>query len=115
MCIRDRSQHPNAVPASCLGSGIMSESSVGDEPDGRIYPLADAGQRLGWANDDGEAFGAISEWFNETGAYAVHVQRDGDRWQANWHRFIEPEVEAEKFIELARLLGSFLDHSRAVQ
>jgi hypothetical protein len=75
--------------------------------------LADAGQRLQWANDDGRAFGELSKWFGKTGAYAVHVQREGDRWQASWHRFIAPGVEAEKFTELARLLGSFLDHTRA--
>jgi len=78
-----------------------------------IYPFADAGQRVAWADKDGEAFGELSKWFNEAGAYAVHVQRDGNRWQATWHRFIEADVEAEKFKELARLLGSFLDHSRA--
>jgi hypothetical protein len=78
-----------------------------------IYPFADAGQRVDWAHKDGEAFGELSKWFNEAGAYAVHVQRDGNRWQATWHRFIEADVEAEKFKELARLLGSFLDHQRA--
>lgn len=83
---------------------------VGDEP---IYPFADAGQRVEWADKDGETFAALSKWFNDAGAYAVYVERDGDRWQATWHRFIEPDVEAEKFKELARLLGSFLDHSRA--
>ncbi len=75
--------------------------------------LADAWQRLEWANSDGESFSAISKWFGEAGAYAVHVESDGNRWQARWHRFIEPEIEAEKFAELSRLLGSFLDHSRA--
>ncbi len=86
----------------------MSESTpVGDDL------LADAGLRLGWANDDGQAFNALSKWFRDTGAYAVHVQREGNRWEATWHRFIEPSVEAEKFAELAKHLGSFLDHTRA--
>jgi hypothetical protein len=91
----------------------MSEAEpVGDEGDA-VRPLFDAGQRLDWANDDGEQFSAISKWFNETGAYALLVHRQGDEWEAYWHRFISAEVEAEKFTELARLLGSFLDHSRA--
>jgi hypothetical protein len=92
---------------------IVSESTpVGEELDGG-HPLAEAGQRLRWANGDGEAFSALSKWFKETDAYAVRVQRDGHRYEASWYRDIEPDVEAEKFIELARLLGSFLDHSRA--
>jgi hypothetical protein len=83
---------------------------VGDEA---IYPFTDAGQRVDWSDKDGEAFGELSQWFNETGAYALHVQRDGNRWHATWHRFIEADIETEKFTELARLLGSFLDHHRA--
>lgn len=82
----------------------------GNEP---IYPFDDARQRIDWADKDGEAFSELSKWFNDTGAYAVHIQRHGDRWEATWHRFIKPEIEAEKFMELARLLGSFLDHQRA--
>jgi hypothetical protein len=84
--------------------------STGDEP---IFPFADAGQRVDWADKDGEAFGELSKWFNDTGAYALYVQRDGDRWEATWHRHIDADVEAKKFVELARLLGSFLDHCRA--
>jgi len=83
---------------------------AGQEP---IYPFVDAWQRVEWADKDGEAFAELSKWFNDTGAYALFVERYGDRWQAAWHRHIEAEVEAEKFVELARLLGSFLDHSRA--
>ena len=88
---------------------VVSEP-IGDEV---IYPLHDAGERLDWANDDGEAFDALSRWFNESRAYALFIQREGDHWEARWHSFIEPEIEVEKFRELARLLGSFLDHSRA--
>lgn len=84
--------------------------AAGNEP---IYPFDDARQRIDWADKDGEAFSELSKWFNDTGAYAVHIQRHGDRWEATWHRFIEADVEAEKFMELARLLGSFLDHMRA--
>ncbi len=76
-------------------------------------PLADANLRVRWANDDGQAFSDLSEWFKDTGAYAVHVQHQGDRWEATWHRFIEPSVEAEKFTQLARRLGSYLDNIRA--
>jgi hypothetical protein len=77
-------------------------------------PLADARLRLRWANDDGQAFGELSNGLASPGAYAVHVQRKGDWWQATWHRFIDPRVEAETFAELTRRLGSFLDHTRAV-
>ena len=90
----------------------MSEST----PEGnelRDDPLADTWLRLRWANNDGQAFSDLGKWFAETSAYAVRVQREGDRWQATWHRFIEPSVEAEKFAELAKHLGSFLDHTRA--
>jgi hypothetical protein len=91
----------------------MSDKStaVGDEV--QIDYLADTWQRVKWANRDGTEFSAISKWFAEEGAYAVHVQREGDRWQASWHRFIDADTEAEKFDELSRLLGSFLDHGRA--
>jgi hypothetical protein len=85
---------------------------IGDE-DGLIYPLMDAGQRIDWANEDGKAFDALSRWFNKTHAYSLLVYRNGDRWEVRWQTNIAPEVEAEKFAELARLLGSFLDHSRA--
>lgn len=77
-------------------------------------PFADARLRLRWANDDGQAFSELSKGFAESGAYAVHVQREDDCWQATWHRFIDPEVEAEAFAELTRRLGSFLDHTRAM-
>jgi hypothetical protein len=59
------------------------------------------------------AFSDLSMGLRDTGAYAVYVQREGDRWQATWHRFIEPATETETFDELARRLGSFLDHTRA--
>jgi hypothetical protein len=75
--------------------------------------LADAWLRLKWANRVGQEFSETAKWFNEVGAYAVHVQRQGDRWLASWHRFIDPDEEAAKFEDLARLLGSFLDHGRA--
>jgi len=88
----------------------LQSTSKGEEP---IIPLQDAGQRIEWADRDGEAFSDLSKWFNDTGAYAVLVQRNGDRWQATWHRHIDADLEAEKFTELARLLGSFLDHTRA--
>jgi len=79
----------------------------------RFDPFADAGQRLRWANEDGEAFSELSKGLCDTGAYAVHIQREGDRWQASWHRFIESATEAETFDVLTRRLGSFLDHTRA--
>ena len=86
--------------------------TVGDELD-RVRPLFDAGQRLDWADRDGAEFSALSKWFNETRAYSLLVHRDGDSWEAYWHRHIPAQVEAEKFTELAQRLGSFLDHSRA--
>lgn len=88
----------------------MSEPAVGDE---LIYPLLDAGQRLDWANSDGNAFDTLSKWFNKTRAYSLLVYRNGDNWECRWHVHITRELEAERLSELARLLGSFLDHSRA--
>ena len=77
--------------------------------------LADVWQRLAWANRDGEAFSDGCKWFRENGSYAIHVQSLAEhRWEARFHRFISDEDESELFVELSRLLGSFLDHSRAV-
>jgi len=80
---------------------VSEVEPIGDE-DGLIYPLLDAGQRIGWANEDGKAFDALSKWFNKTHAYSLLVYRQGDRWEVRWHTNIAPEVEAEKFTELAR-------------
>lgn len=99
-----------------MGSGILSEStSVGDEPgnDGVPDYLADAGQRLEWANGDGQTFQRVSEWLIKTGAYAIWVEFKGDRWQATFRRIVEPSVERQKLSELSLALGSFLEHSRA--
>ena len=77
--------------------------------------LADVWQRLAWANRDGEAFSDGCKWFRENGSYAIHAQSLAEhRWEARFHRFISDEDESELFVELSRLLGSFLDHSRAV-
>ncbi len=77
-------------------------------------PLADVGHRLRWANSDGKAANDLSNWFVETGAYAIWVEHEGDRWQATFRRLCDPTVEAEQLDNLARHLGSFLDHGRAV-
>jgi hypothetical protein len=94
----------------------MSESTpVGNEPDGdgTIDYLADAGQRLEWANGDGQTFQAVSEWLIGTRAYAIWVEFEGNRWQATFRRIIDPAIEQEKLKDLALALGSFLEHSRA--
>jgi hypothetical protein len=41
------------------------------------------------------------------------VQHDGPHWEASFRRLIDPALEAEQLGELARALGSFLDHARA--
>jgi hypothetical protein len=94
----------------------VSESTpVGDELDGTggTDYLADVWQRLDWANADGQTFARLSKWFDETGAHGIWVEHDGDRWQATFRRLGDPAVEQEKLTELARVLGSFLEHSRA--
>ena len=75
--------------------------------------LADAWQRFEWANSDGEAFANRSKQLARPDAYSIWSQREGDRWEATFHRFIEPTAEAKIVAELARSLGSFLDHARA--
>jgi hypothetical protein len=90
---------------------VSESTSVGDELHGD--PFRDAWQRLQWANRDGQSFADRSKWFAKMEAYAVEVERQGNRWEATWRSLIEPEVEAKKFNELARRFGSFLDHTRA--
>jgi hypothetical protein len=76
-------------------------------------PFAYVNVRIRWANSDGKAANELSEWFVNTGAYAIWVEHDGDRWRATFRRLCDPTVEKEKLDDLARHLGSFLDHSRA--
>ncbi|HXN36416.1 MAG TPA: hypothetical protein VN892_00095 [Solirubrobacteraceae bacterium] len=90
----------------------MAESTpIGDEP--VLGSLRDAWQRLEWANSDGEAFARVGKGLVETGAYAVWVEHDGDRWQATFRRLCDPAIEEEALDELARRLGAFLEHNRA--
>lgn len=100
----------------CPEPGIVSESTPEEHApgDGQQSPyLADARQRLDWADRDGEAFDGASRWFAQPEAYAIRTQRNGERWESTFHRWITVELEAEKLTELARILGSFLDHVRA--
>jgi hypothetical protein len=94
---------------------MLESTPVGDELHGEGRPdyLADAWQRLEWANGDGQTFSDLGKWFMEASAYAIWVEHEGDRWQATFRRLCDPAVEQEKLTELARALGSFLDHSRA--
>jgi hypothetical protein len=95
---------------------MMSERTLaGRGLDGGRNPdyLADAWQRLEWANSNGQAFDDLSQWFMDVGAYAIWVEHEGDRWQATFRRLCEPSIEQEKRTALALALGSFLDHSRA--
>jgi hypothetical protein len=75
--------------------------------------LADAWTRLRWGNRDAAEFHAICRSFEESDAYAVQVDRDGEIWTATWRKLIDPDEEGANFDELARLVGSFLDHGRA--
>lgn len=83
------------------------------EDDPQSPHLADARQRLSWAEDDCEAFHAASLWFASSEAYAVRTRSRGERWESRFHRWITPEFEADRLLELARVLGSFLHHVRA--
>src|SRR5437764_831154 len=80
---------------------------------GAIDHLADAWQRIEWADRDGEAFARIARGIMEAGAYRIWTQRNGDRWETHFHRVIDPRKEAETMTELARLFGSYLEHLRA--
>ena len=93
----------------------MTGPATGDIPDSNGAPdyLADAWQRLEWANSDGEAFTNLSAELGRPEAYSIWSERNGDRWEATFHRLIEPAAEAKLLVELARSLGSFLDHARA--
>jgi hypothetical protein len=75
--------------------------------------LADAWKRLEWANGDGETLQRRTRDFRDLDPYGIWIERDGRRWKAQHRRLIEPADEAIWFEEFARLLGSFLDHSRA--
>jgi len=94
----------------------MSEfTPVGDELNGEPIPdyFADVGRRLEWANGDGQAFNDLSKSLRDTGAYGIWVEFEGDRWKATFRRLCDPAVEEEALTELAHVLGSFLEHSRA--
>lgn len=92
----------------------MSEPTPIGDVLGNLPPaLAEAWQRLEWADSDGEAIEKIGKGFGEPGTYGVRTEFNGDRWQASFHRLIEPADERAIFAELSRALGSFLDHSRA--
>ncbi len=75
--------------------------------------LADCWQRFEWANEDGEALAALSRSFAESNPYGIWIETQGREGTATFRRFIDPAAEAEVFQGMSRLVGSFLDHSRA--
>jgi hypothetical protein len=74
--------------------------------------LADAWQRVEWADREGEAFQAASEAMIRSGVHATRVTWKDAHWEAAYHVF-DPVAETLHLTELARSLGSFLDHARA--
>ncbi len=76
-------------------------------------PLADAWQRIDWANDAGQAFRDRAVAFFATDPYKLWAEWNGDQWQVVFHSRTNPTAEHEALTELAGLLGSFLDHARA--
>lgn len=75
--------------------------------------LADAWQRVDWANRDGETFRDVCATLVDSAAFEISARFTGDRWEAVFDPCIDSTVQAERVSELARLLGSFLDHARA--
>ncbi len=51
--------------------------------------------------------------FFQTDPYKLWAEWNGDQWEVRFHSRADPEAEAAALTELARLLGSFLDHARA--
>lgn len=75
-------------------------------------PLADASQRVDWADSEGESFGTTTKEMIRSGVHAMHVEWDDAQWEATYHVF-DPAAEAIHLTELARALGSFLGHACA--
>lgn len=94
---------------------MAQPAGIGGVPDGDAITdhLGDAWRRFEWANSEGEAFSNLSKQLARPEAYSIWSERDGDHWEASFHRLIEPAAEAQLLAELARSLGSFLDHARA--
>jgi len=78
-----------------------------------VNHLADTWQRFAWANDARQVFGELSGRLGQPGTDTIRTEHAGDRWEARFHRMIDPTDEAAIFDELARALGAFLDHTRA--
>lgn len=77
------------------------------------HPLTEAWLRVDWADMHGHRFRDRSVEFFNTEPYKLWAEWNGDQWEVRFHSRTHPEAEARALIELARLLGGFLDHARA--
>lgn len=77
------------------------------------HPLTDAWLRVDWADMHGHLFRDRSVEFFHTEPYKLWAEWNGDLWEVLFHSRTDPESEATALTDLARLLGAFLDHSRA--
>lgn len=77
------------------------------------HTLSDAWQRINWADADGQELNGKLADLVKANIYKVRVQHDGQRGVAHFRRMVTVEEEAALLLPLARLTGSFLDHSRA--
>lgn len=77
------------------------------------HPLTDAWLRVDWADMAGHLFRDRSVEFFQTDPYKLWAEWNGDQWEVRFHSRTDPEAETKALTELARLLGSFLDHARA--
>ncbi len=79
--------------------------------------LRDCRRRLWWAERDGEALSRAIHSFTKpadgNSPHSVYVSFDAGRYQATFCRMIPEREEWEAFEHFARLIGSWLDHSRA--
>lgn len=61
----------------------------------------------------GHLFADRSVEFFRTEPYRLWAEWNGDQWEVRFHSRADPKAETVVLTELARLLGSFLDHARA--
>jgi hypothetical protein len=76
-------------------------------------PLADHTKRLDWADEDGSALQTEIQAFVKSQPYAVFSEFHGNEGTATLRRNIDPAAEAKVLDRCARLIGSYLDNSRA--
>ncbi len=76
-------------------------------------PRAEAWKRLDWADEDGRVLEAEVMGFVKAQPYSVRVDLQGDQGTATLCRVIDPASEAEVLDRYSRLIGSYLDYTRA--